>query len=296
MRLVSCLVAACLSAACLSASGLAETRALVVAGLGGGPDYAAGFQRAAESSAEHLRAVAADVVLVTGDAASRQRLQDTLSALASRSAPTDQLVVMLIGHGTYDERDYRFNVPGADVTGAELAAWLEAVPARRQLVVAATSASGALQPLLKADQRTVITATRSGGERNATVFARYFAEAMEAGGADTDKDGYVSGAEAFRFAEAGVAKHYEQRQQMATEHPLRQGEGSPLMLARLATPGGFQPLQPADRDRLAALEREIAVLRADKDRFEPDAYYAELQRLLLQVAMLRRQLEEGGGR
>ena len=58
--------------------------------------------------------------------------------------------MMLIGHGTFDGTEYKLNLPGPDITGGELAAMLERVPAGRQLVVNMTSASGGS---LKALQR-----------------------------------------------------------------------------------------------------------------------------------------------
>lgn len=268
-----------------------QTRALVVAGLGGTPDYETDFQRQAKAAADALREVAADVTLLLGDMSGRARLRDELAALGARAAVDDTLVVVLVGHGTFDERDYRFNVPGPDVTGADLGDWLAALPAQRQIVVAATSASGALLQPLQAPRRTLVTATRSGGERNASVFARYLAEALGEAGADTDKDGFVSVLEAFRFAEHRVTGHYAERNEMATEHPTLQGPEPTVRLARLQRPATFAG--SADAGRAAELEAAIDALRADKANREPDAYFAELQRLLLELAMLRRDGTEG---
>lgn len=279
---------------CLAAVASAELRVLIVAGLGGTPEYEAEFQRQVQAGAERLRALAGDLVVLGGRDANRERLRDELASLSARAAPRDEVVVLLVGHGSFDERDYRFNVPGPDPSGAELAAWLGPLAAERQLVVVATSASGALQALLRDPRRTVITATRSGGERNVSVFPRYFVEALGDASADTDKDGYVSSIEAYRFAEAAVAAHYEQRQQMATEHALLEGDAAPLRLAHLDGPAAERPLPAEEDDRLAELEARIAALKAEKARYEPDDYYARLQALLLEVAMLQRRQEAGG--
>jgi hypothetical protein len=61
----------------------------------------------------------------------------------STAKPDDALVVMLIGHGTDDGVDYKFNIPGPDLTAAELAALLDRVPAARQCVVNMTSSAAA---------------------------------------------------------------------------------------------------------------------------------------------------------
>jgi hypothetical protein len=282
---------ASLSAAILltAAPAAAEQHALVVAGLGGEPPYEAEFRRQAEAAAAALGSLASRVTVLTGDDAAREKLRQALQALGAGSRPARTVVLMLIGHGSYDERDYRFNLPGPDVTGAELASWLDALPVQRQLVVAATSASGALLPLLERPGRTVISATRSGGERNVSVFPGLFAAALADEGADTDKDGHVSVAEAFAHAEAAVTAHYREQRLMATEHPRMAGPESALLLARL--PGRPPPRQvsAAAGDRLATLEAELLALRAEKDALPAETYYAELQRLMLEVAVLRRQ-------
>jgi len=274
------------SAGLADAADAGKTRALVVSGLGGTADYERDFQRQARITADALRDVADDVTLLLGDMVDGDRLRDELAALAARAAVEDTLVVVLVGHGSFDERDYRFNIPGPDVTGVELGGWLAAVPADRQIVVAATSASGALLEPLQAPRRTLVTATRSGGERNATVFARYLAESLGEAGADTDKDGYVSALEAFRFAEHRVTGHYAERNEMATEHPALQGPEPTVRFARLERPAGFA--ETASAGRAAELEAAIEALRADKANRDPNAYFAELQRLLLELAMLRR--------
>lgn len=279
----------------LSTSGaVAEVRALFVAGLGGEAGYEQQFQRQAKDSARALSALAPDVTVLVGAAVDRARMQEALGSLAARSDSDDDLIVMLVGHGSYDGRDYRFNVPGADVTGQQLTGWLDAVPARRQLVVVATSASGALLPGLDREGRTVITATRSGGERNVTVFGRYFSASLNDPSADVDKDGYVSAAEAFGFAESAVASFYRDRDRMATEHPALGGPASEMRLARLREVPAFETGGAADRQRLSALQARIEALRADKANLSADAYYAELQRLMLEMARLRQRVGEGG--
>ncbi len=57
----------------------------------------------------------------------------------------DRFVLVLLGHGSFDGTDYRFNIPGEDITGAGLRALLDRFPEGvTQLVVDATSASGAM--------------------------------------------------------------------------------------------------------------------------------------------------------
>ncbi|MEQ8861446.1 MAG: hypothetical protein RIC56_22610 [Pseudomonadales bacterium] len=274
----------------LSAAGAvaADTRALVVAGLGGSDAYESAFQHQARTVADGLRALSGDVTLLLGGMAGRDRCADELAALGARAEAGDTLLLVLIGHGSYDDRHYRFNVPGPDPTGEDLARWLDAWPVQRQLVVAATSASGALQPLLAQPQRTVMTATRSGAENNASVFAEHFAAALADSGADLDKDGYVSAEEAFAYAENRVGVHYATAGSMATEHPLSAGPRATARLARLDAAPAFAAGGGAGAGRIAELQAAIEALRADKDSRDSDSYYAELQRLLIELALARR--------
>lgn len=270
-----------------SAAAPAALRAVVVSGLGGEQSYETRFQRDAGRAADALRGVGGEVTLLRGDMSRRDVLMAELRDLVSRCRRDDVALVVLIGHGTYDERSYRFNLPGPDLGGADLADLLGAPEGCRQVVVAATSASGALRDVLGAEGRTLVTATRSGGERNASVFAGYLVTALEDPGADLDKDGYVSLLEAFRFAEAGVASHYHARGEMQSEHPQLSEPAAALLLARLESVAAPVPASP----RVLELEQAIAALRQDKANRDSDSYYAELQRLLLELAMVRRQTD-----
>ena len=129
----------------------------------------------------------------------RARARSTSPATAK---PHDALVLMLIGHGSYDGVEYKFNIPGPDITGTELAALLDRIPATRQLVVNMTSSSGGSIESLRRPNRVVITATKTGTEKNATVFARYWAEALRDPAADSDKNEVVSALEAFQLRAA----------------------------------------------------------------------------------------------
>ena len=272
------------------ASTWAAAHSLIVSGLGGEPKYAENFATLAESAAERARAAGAQVTLLTGAAATQTAIRAALRDLASGSADTDSVAVLLLGHGSYDGETYRFNVPGPDPTGADLAGWLADLRAGRQLVVLATSASGAAARELRRDGRTVITATKSGTERGATLFGDYWVEALAEGSADTDKDGRIAASEAYRFAEAAVRSHFESRGLLATEHPHLDGPESRIVLSHLAA---ARTLEPALATRRAAVEEAIERLRAGKETMDIEAYFGRLQELLLELALIQRELEDG---
>lgn len=271
----------------------AATRTLVVSGLGGEAKYAEAFLAMAESAAQSARGTGAEVTLLTGADATRERIRDALAELGRVSAEEDMVVVHLFGHGTYDGETYRFNVPGPDPTDEELSQWLGALPPARQLVVIATSASGALAEPLRREGRTVIAATKSGTEQSAVVFGDYWLEALRAPSADTNKDGAVGAAEAFRFASAAVERHFEARGLMATEHARLEGPESGILVSRLEP----ESLPDADSRLLAArrseIEEAIAGLRDERDSMEIDAYFARLQELLLELAVIEQELSDG---
>jgi hypothetical protein len=270
----------------------AQTRAIIVAGLGGEPDYEAEFQRHANLLARRLREVSNDVTLLLGDGVDRDIVQTTLTETIARTDSDDALVLMLIGHGSHDGERFRFNVPGPDFTATELSVWLEPAAAKRQLVVVTGSSSGAAQAVLEQPGRTVITATRSGGERNATVFARYFSEALSADAADVNKDHRITAQEAFSYTVDRVDGHYGSENEMTTEHALANGPESAMVLALLETPTTLDPTVPREDAELVALEQAIAALRADKERYTQADYYAELQRLLLELVVVEHHIED----
>src|SRR6185503_15414700 len=160
----------------------AEIYYLIVGGLGGESAYEAQFAKDTDALAAVARRTTAQsrVMVLKGEAATHEAVVNSFESLRTRTKAADSVVVMLVGHGSYDGELYKLNLPGPDIDGDEMAKLLAAVPARSQLVVNATSASGSILEKWKADGRTLITATRSGFERNATRFAQHFAAALAA--------------------------------------------------------------------------------------------------------------------
>jgi hypothetical protein len=289
---MSKLAAVALAGLVAAAPAHAELYYLIVGGLGGEPGYQEQFEKDTAALAEVARRTTAQsrVMLLQGEGATREALVSSLDSLRTRAKAADSLVVMLIGHGSYDGETYKLNLPGPDIDGDEFAKLLSAVPARSQLIVNATSASGAVLEKWAAEGRTLITATRSGLERNATRFAQHFAAALAAGSADINKNGAITAQEAVDYASRSVADSFEKDGALATEHPQIAGDAAGrFTVARLASAGPAEPATTnpavaalvAERERLDA---EIEALRGRRESMANDAYLAELQRLLVQLA------------
>jgi hypothetical protein len=281
----------------------AATHVVSVAGLGGEPDYEQRFTSQVQEVEKLLKGSGGEVQVATlqGASATKTALRGLLEGAAKQVRAEDTFILMLIGHGTYDGTDYKFNVPGPDVTATELAALLDRVPAERQLVVNATSASGASLHALQKPNRTVVTATKSGTERNAPVFARYWIEALRDPAADTDKNEVVSALEAFRFAEQKTKKFYETNNRLATEHPMLNGGDAQasVVAARVALLrlGSVQKAanDPAKRALLAKreeLEAQIDSLKLQKAAMPTEQYRKQLQALLLDLARTQEELDK----
>lgn len=263
---------------------------LVVAGLGGEAAYADAFAAAAAVAADRAGAAGASVTLLAGESATRAGIAAAIAAIAAEAGAEDATVAHFIGHGTFDGEHYRFNVPGPDPTGTELAAWLDALPARR-LVILTTSAGGAAVDALRPAAGAVISATRDGREANAVVFHRYWSEALGTDAADTDKDQRITAAEAFRYAERAVADHYADAQRIATEHPRVEGDAGGFTVARLTpapAPRSTNPQVAALAERSDGLTAQVHALKAKRALLPAEEYAAQLQALLLELAGVER--------
>jgi hypothetical protein len=153
------------------------------------------------------------------------QIRRVLNMLAERMTAQDTFQLFLMGHGSYDEFDYRFNIPGPDLTAAQFAELLSRIKCERQIVVNMSSASGASLPAWRQKGRIVITSTSAGQERNFSVFARYFVAGLQEPAADADKNESISALEAYRYAVREVTRYYESQKRLATEHPLLEDRG-----------------------------------------------------------------------
>jgi hypothetical protein len=286
---------------------------VTVAGLGGEPDYEQRFTANAKELDKIFHGVqGARVVTLTGSDATRGKLLDALATIARDARPEDELVLVLIGHGSFDGETYKFNLVGPDLAAQQLAEALNRVSAKRQLVVITTSCSGGAVAVLERSGRGVIAATKAGSEKNATVFARYWVEALEDPAADTDKNGSISALEAFTYADRKTTDFYTAQKRLATEHAVFEdtGHGEPVRSASAGTREGalmatlsllrLEGNQAVASDaahiallaRKEELEQKIDGLKYNKAAMDPADYRKQLTSVLLDLAKVQEALDK----
>jgi hypothetical protein len=293
-------------------SARADSYFLTVAGLGGEPDYEQRFTGLASDLDRVFKSTGATSHVFTLSHATRAQLAETMQLIAGQAKPEDDFVLILIGHGSFDGLQYKFNLVGPDISDAGLAQLCARIGSGRQLIVNTTSASGGSIVALAQGGRAVIAATKTGTEKNATVFARYWVEALQDPTADVDKNDSISALEAFQYATAKTAAFYESQKRLATEHAVfadmgngtvvrvaSTGSGagrllSSLVLVRLGAQSAAAA-DPAKRGLLAKkehLEQQIDTLKFQRAALSPQEYKQQLTDSLVALAKVQEELEK----
>jgi hypothetical protein len=304
---------------------------VIISGLSGEARFAQAFQEwggsLATAAVDKHGVPAANVIWLAEQKEADPRIRDRstlaavqreLRALASRAGASDRIMIVLFGHGVADGDDAKLGLPGPDLTATELAQLLTAFGERRVAVVNAASASGGFVQKLAAPTRIVVTATKSGFERNETVFGRHFVAAWTGGEADADKDERVSLLEAFEYTRREVEREYQRENKLITEHAMLDalGDGKGVASAETTSPHGRAahafhlgggaaaaaasartPELRAAYQEKARIETALDALRAKKEQMPEAEYQAQLEKLLLDLsrnAQLIRRLEGGG--
>ncbi len=296
----------------LTLQARAVTYFVIVSGLGGEPDYEQRFTATAKELDLALKAEGptAHVAMLTGANATAAQLRDALAAVAREAKPDDDFALILIGHGSFDGVEYKFNLVGPDMTAAQIAELCDKIPVQRQLIVNTTSASGGAVQVFERPGRAVIAATKSGTEKNATVFARYWVEAFQDPSAHTDHSDSVSAMEAFVYAARKTADFYDSQKRLATEHavfndtgsgePVRvagDGQGKLLASFNLLRSGATaqaasDPARRALLEQKDDLEKKIDMLKYQKAALDPKVYKEELTDALIKLAKVEEALDK----
>lgn len=294
----------------------ADTYTLIVCGSGGEPAYEETFtdwgirlRQALIASCDHDPD---HIVLLTesGDqpeataATSRESILSRLRELGVRTAPTDQLLVVLIGHGSYRNRQAKLIVPGPDLTAEDLDATLQMSKARRTIVLNTASVSAPFLNTLAKEGRIIITSTRSHEQVDATQYAEHWIAALEDGSADRNRDERISVWEVAEQAALLTARAYSGKKQVASENAILDdnGDGKGTRLhteegAKVSSPDGSLARRTYLKDVTfpeeipkewvtayqQAIERVEAWI-AEKELVDSATYVKRLEELLLDAA------------
>jgi hypothetical protein len=288
---------------------------VAVSGIGGEPDYEQRFAALIKDVSKILQESGGNIKVyaLSGAEASKAKITEVMGQVAAQAKPEDDFLLLLIGHGTYDGMEYKLNLVGPDLSAAELANLCNRIPAKRQVVVDTTSASGGALAALEKPGRGVVTATKSGTEKNATVFARYWIEALRDANADVDKNEAISALEAFQYATRKTNDFYESQKRLATEHAVfddtgkntegvraastETGEGGLLSSFTLVRMGAAQkaandPAKRALLEKKEELERKVDTLKYQKAAMADDEYRQQLTAALLELARVQQELDK----
>lgn len=270
------------------------TRALIVSGVSGEPRLAQQFERDGAAMRDAItRRFGGSAVLLTEKSQPRSdkaAILNALQSLGKGSKAGDQVLIVLIGHGSAQGGEARFNIPGPDITADEIGRALESLQGRNVAVVVATSASGAFISPLNGAGRVILTATKSGGQNEEVVFAGHFARALSDDVADISKDGSVSLTEAFEYSKREVTRFYQQNNRIATEQATLSGAGAESFLLRSRSAKASDPVLNKLYTERDMIQRQIDALKARKSNMPVHAYDAELEKLLVELSLKERQI------
>jgi len=315
MRLLA--IVACVMA--MAADAAAEQRyALVISGASGGQKYAEqmsewrnGIRAALVDrygfASDHVRLFVDESVKTGGEPGTAQNVRAALATLRKQMGADDVLLIILLGHGTYDGDAAKFNLVGPDLTAADWAALLKGLPGRLVLVNTTAASFPFLEPL-SGPNRIIITATDSPAQKYATVFPDYFVKALSEASTDLDKNGRTSIFEVLAATSLAVRQHYEKRGQLLTERAVFDDNGDRVGreaeapgpdggLARTLYLDAELPAS-ADNPELAALirrrrelEAEAEALKAKKASMPVPVWEAEYEKLMLELARVSREIK-----
>jgi hypothetical protein len=296
--------------------------ALIIHGAGGEPVYTKQFEEwTTQLSAvlaerygfdsRQIRVLTEKPAGANTGRATAEEVRQSFATLKSQLTANHTFFLFLIGHGSFDGKEAKFNLVGPDLSASEYNVLLSALPARRTVVFNMASASGEFIKSLAAKGRIVVTATRNGQETNATRFPGFFIAALIANDADTDQDGHTSVLEAFVYANRLTADFYKRAGRLASEHALIDDNGDGVGSERPEAGEGLLAratyLDSLSFDEAAAnaatgkllkervrLEGEIQQLIARKSSVNESEYEAILERLFIELAKVNRSIKQAG--
>jgi len=313
----------------ISAQGIFTSYALLIGGAGWSEEYGTKYQNYLFDTRKALidkfgfpeknvivlaetRPTDVDYIVATSEA---ENIKAQFDELAKKVTTKDYVYIILFGHGSFDGKEAKFNLPGRDLTDTEYAELVKQLKAGRIIFINTSQSSFPFIEKLSAPNRIIITATKSGTERIETCFPEFLVEALVNTASDLDKNGDVSLLEIFTYASDKTNLWYEQSNHLATEHPQLEDTGDKNSFRA-------SELEKNDEGHLAAMtflkrrtaaitssavldstvirllqeqetvEQDIAELKSQKAKLREDVYYSRLEALLIHLAKITQELEK----
>jgi DNA-binding transcriptional MerR regulator len=292
---------------------------LLVVGAAGQEDYGRDFgiwadrwQQAAEQGGAAVTVIGRSAA-AGGEATVTDR--DAILAAITRNAGTasaEPLWIVFLGHGTFDQRESRWNLRGPDLSASELAEACQSLQ-RPLVAVICASCSAPFLNALSGPGRCIVTATKDGNQLQYSRFGDFMSTAIAGLEADIDRDGQTSLLEAWLYAARRTAQFYTTEGRLATEHSLLDDNGDQQGV-RSEIFHGLKPsaqikadkpidgqragnvwlvLSPQERQlsreqrqQRDQLEAELEQLKQKKDQQSETEYLQQLEAILLQLARL----------
>jgi len=313
------------------AQEIGQSYALLIGGSGGSKEYSTKYQRflleSRKALIENFQFPESNVIVlaesrseeedfVTGISRA-ENIRAQFAALSKRVTENDHVYIILFGHGTYDGRNAKFNIPGLDLKDTDFAEFVGTLNANRVVFVNTTQLSFPFIEALSAENRIIITATRSNAQRFETRFPEYFVEALQSPESDLDKNGNLSLLEVFKYAADKTARWFEAENHVPTEHSLLEDTGDKMAFRieelEANAEGNFSETTYLKRRaavlaatmssakdsmivkfllELERLEQEISALKSKKNQFTEEGYYAQLEVLLVQLAIINDEIDK----
>ncbi|MFC1730476.1 hypothetical protein ACFL6I_09080 [candidate division KSB1 bacterium] len=308
-----------------------QSFAILIGGLGGEPQYTTRFNKLLLDTHKALTEQfmfppgnikvfaesVPDLEQFVDDISSAENITAAFRELESQVTGSDHAYVILFGHGSYDGKNAKLNIPRRDLSDEDFAEMLNRLDAGRIIFINTASSSFPFIQHISGENRIVITATKSPTQRNITEFPEYLVEGFSEAAADLDKNGSISVLEIFTYAALKTERFYSDNNHLATEHAMLEdnGDGQAFRVEELMTAGegalsgatylkrrlvAFAALDSATGDttmvRLLTeqekLELEISTLKNSKDQYSVEQYYLLLEELLVKLARVNDEIEK----
>jgi hypothetical protein len=239
-----------------------------------------------------------------------EEINKAFGRFAMQATPEDAVYVVLIGHGSYDGKIAKFNLPGPDISALDFATQFRRLPAKQIVFVNTTSASGPFVNELSGPGRTIITAHPQRRRELRDALRRLLRRrALGRGsrrGQEPPRDDargvpVCEGRRAARLRQGRPAvdrarRARRQRRQGGQSRPVDDRGGRQVAaLMAIGSAADAMPLPTDPKLRALVLERRdlehrVESLRLLKDNMDPAKYQSELEKLVTDLALKTREI------